>query len=105
MLDVTVAWKLLFGLNSQVPDDPTPGTDTNEMKEEHYRRIAYSNDRFWEKGKEAGWRTERGRTYIVYGPPDEIESHPNDRYEKWLYKSISGVGARVTFEFVNGVRK
>jgi GWxTD domain-containing protein len=42
--------------------DPTPGTDTNEMKEEHYRRIAYSNDRFREKGKEAGWQTERGRT-------------------------------------------
>jgi GWxTD domain-containing protein len=84
--------------------DPTPGTAANEMKEEHYRRIAYSNERFWEKDK-PGWQTERGRAYILFGPPDEIEAHPNEKYEKWLYKGISGVGARVIFEFVNGVRK
>lgn len=85
--------------------DPTPGTDINEMKEEHYRRIAYANERFWEKGKEAGWQTERGRTYILFGPPDEMETHPNEKREKWFYKSIAGVGTRVTIEFVNGVRK
>lgn len=84
--------------------DPTPGTVTNEMKEEHYRRIAYSNERFSEKDK-PGWQTERGRTYILLGPPDEIESHPRDNYEQWLYKYIQGVGTKVIFEFGNRVRK
>src|ERR1019366_10399770 len=55
--------------------DPTPDTVENEFKEEHYRRIAYANERF--ASGVPGWRTDRGRTYIVYGPPDEIESHPS----------------------------
>ncbi len=68
--------------------DPTPGTPENEFKEEHYRRIAYANDRF---GTEvAGWKTDRGHAYIGYGPPDEIESHPAagsvPPFEVWFYK-------------------
>ena len=55
--------------------DPTPDTVENEYKEEHYRRIAYANEHF-AAGK-AGWRTDRGRIYIVFGPPDEIEAHPS----------------------------
>ncbi len=55
--------------------DPTPGTERNEFQEEHYRRIKYANDNFAADGI-AGWRTDRGRIYIVYGPADEIESHP-----------------------------
>lgn len=78
--------------------DPTPATMENEAKEEHYRRIRYSNDRFKESGK-AGWATEKGRTYIRFGPPEEIESHPERGYEHWLYKEIPGVGTRVIFEF------
>ena len=78
--------------------DPTPLTAANEKKVEHYRRIAYSNDRFSETSV-PGWKSERGRAYITYGPPDEIESHPMEKYEKWLYKSLNGVNARVTFEF------
>jgi GWxTD domain-containing protein len=54
--------------------DPTPGTPENEFREEHYRRIAYANEHF--AGSVAGWKTDRGRTYIVYGPPDEIDDHP-----------------------------
>ncbi|MFN0104395.1 MAG: GWxTD domain-containing protein [Bryobacteraceae bacterium] len=80
--------------------DPTPGTEMNEAKEEHYRRIAYSNERFGEKGSgKSGWQTEKGRTYIVFGPPDEIESHPSVNFEQWFYKTISGVGNNVTFNF------
>lgn len=52
--------------------DPTPGTEENEFKEEHYRRIAYSNVHF--ASKLPGWKTDRGRVYIVQGPPDEIEA-------------------------------
>ncbi len=53
--------------------DPTPDTVENEYKEEHYRRIAYANERF--TAGVQGWRTDRGRIYIVYGPPVNIESH------------------------------
>src|ERR1700682_5803399 len=53
--------------------DPTPDTMENEFKEEHYRRIAYANETF--ASGIPGWKTDRGRMYITYGPPDEKESH------------------------------
>src|SRR5579871_1506323 len=53
--------------------DPTPDTEENEFKEEHYRRIAYANDHY--ASGIPGWKSDRGRIYIEYGPPDEIESH------------------------------
>jgi GWxTD domain-containing protein len=76
--------------------DPTPGTVENEFKEEHYRRIAYANDHF-KTATLDGWKTGRGRMYIVYGPPDEIESHPagdagKPPFEQWLYHHIEGLG-------------
>src|SRR4030081_3347238 len=55
--------------------DPTPDTVENEFKEEHYRRIQYANDRF--ASGIPGWKTDRGRIYIIWGPADEIESHPS----------------------------
>jgi len=55
--------------------DPTPDTVENEYKEEHYRRIAYANEHF--AAGIPGWKSDRGRIYIMYGPPDEIESHPS----------------------------
>ena len=54
---------------------PRPDTVENEFKEEHYRRIAYANEHF--ASGIPGWKTDRGRIYITYGPPDEIESHPS----------------------------
>lgn len=85
--------------------DPTPGTSQNEFKDEHYRRIRYAGERFRSSGK-AGWKTDRGRLYIVYGPPDEIESHPSGRaggppFEQWRYNSIEGIGKGVIVEFVD----
>ncbi len=96
--------------------DPTPDTPENEYKEEHYRRIAYANEHF-AAGK-AGWRTDRGRIYIAYGPPDEIDSHPSGGsyerpleegggetstypFEDWRYRYIEGVGQEVILEFVD----
>jgi GWxTD domain-containing protein len=86
--------------------DPTPGTVENEYKEEHYRRIEYANDHF--ASGIPGWKTDRGRIYIVYGPPDQIEAHPRGDqragtppYEIWLYKHIDGVGDNVIIEFVD----
>ncbi len=55
--------------------DPTPDTEENEYKEEHYRRIAYANEHF--AAGIPGWKTDRGRIYIMYGPADEIDSHPS----------------------------
>jgi len=96
--------------------DPTPDTVENEFKEEHYERIAYANERF-ASGK-PGWKTDRGRIYIIHGKPDEIESHPSggtyDRpfnegggttstypFEKWTYRYIEGIGNNVELEFVD----
>ncbi len=96
--------------------DPTPDTPENEYKEEHYRRIAYANEHF-AAGK-AGWRTDRGRIYIAYGPPDEIDAHPSGGsyerpmeegggetstypFEDWRYRYIEGVGQEVILEFVD----
>jgi GWxTD domain-containing protein len=82
--------------------DPTPGTPANEAKEEHYRRIQWANERCQEPGSsKPGWTTEKGRTYIRFGPPDEIERHPAKGYEQWLYREIPGVGTKVIFEFGN----
>ncbi len=96
--------------------DPTPDTIENEFKEEHYRRIAYANEHF--AAGIPGWKTDRGRMYIMYGPPDEIESHPSggtyDRpmeegggttstypFEQWRYRYIEGVGQEIIIEFVD----
>jgi len=65
--------------------DPTPQTGENEAKEEHYRRIAYSNELYGAQGT-AGWKTDRGKMYILAGPPDEIFSWPVQALERWIYK-------------------
>ncbi len=80
--------------------DPTPATAENEFKSEHYRRIGYSNERF-PSSTAPGWKTDRGRLYIVLGPPDEIESHPSDGREKWLFHYLEGIGRNVIVEFTD----
>jgi hypothetical protein len=69
-------------------------------REEYLKRVAYSNNNFQVMGRE-GYKTDRGRVYIVYGPPDDIERHPNDSnarpYEIWTYNNIQG---GVIFVFV-----
>jgi GWxTD domain-containing protein len=96
--------------------NPVPGAAKNQFREEHYRRIAYVNDRY--KGAAPGWKTDRGRIYITYGPPDEIESHPSGGkytrppnegggdtvtypFEQWRYRLIEGVGKNIIIEFVD----
>jgi GWxTD domain-containing protein len=70
--------------------DPTPGTPKNEFYDEHLRRFRYANDRFTTSLTE-GWRTDRGRIYIMYGEPDEIETYPievgRNPMEIWYYFS------------------
>lgn len=81
--------------------NPRPGSAVNTYKQEHYRRLAYANKHFSAES-ESGWRTDRGHVLIVYGPPDEIDSHKTPyAYEEWRYKQIEGKGDNVTFKFVD----
>ena len=92
--------------------DPTPGTPENEFKDEHYRRIAYANLHFPTATGKAGWKTDRGRIYIVYGPPDEIDDHSTSdilgraksRLSIGPTAIIEGVGTNVKMEFVDPSR-
>ncbi len=85
--------------------DPTPGTVENEFKEEHYRRIAYANAHFGSQSSVPGWKNDRGRIYITFGPPDEIDAHPSPvsgfPLESWRYNFIEGIGNNVSMEFVD----
>ncbi len=71
--------------------DPTPGTPRNEEQESFYARIAEATRQFREGGAAQipGWRTDRGRIFIRYGPPDEVLSRPQAGstapYEVWKY--------------------
>jgi len=95
-----------------------PDLPENDFKEEHYRRIAYANEHF--ASGIPGWKTDRGRIYIIWGPPDEIDSHPTggtyDRpmeegggstttyaWESWRYRYLEGseLGNNVMLEFVD----
>lgn len=96
--------------------DPTPDTIENEYKEEHYRRIAYANEKF-DVGR-PGWLSDRGRIYIIHGPPDSTEDHaagslyqspvgqdalgrptPVYAFERWRYNYVEGIGTGVVIEF------
>ena len=71
--------------------DPTPDTEFNELQAEFYERVAYANEHFSLTGDD-GWRTDRGRIYIIYGPPDDVE-HQTDQqfreYEIWRYTNLN----------------
>jgi GWxTD domain-containing protein len=96
--------------------DPDPDTDENEYREEYYERIAYANEHY--ASGIPGWKTDRGRIYIMYGKPDELETHPSggsyDRpsyegggttstypFEIWFYRYLPGIGSGIEIEFVD----
>ena len=96
--------------------NPNPDSPENEFREEHYRRIMYANEHF-PAGK-PGWKTDRGRIYIAWGKPDNIDSHPSGGtyerppeegggstatfpFEIWHYRYLEGVGENVDIEFVD----
>lgn len=85
--------KRQFMFNFWRRQDPSPGTPENEFKEEFERRIELVDTRYRTFTKR-GIKTDRGRVYLVYGEPDEVELHPNDYdkkpYEIWYYNSIEG---------------
>ncbi len=96
--------------------NPDPKTLTNQFRDEHYRRIAYANENFTSGFR--GWKSDRGRIYIIHGPPDTIEMHPSGgRYQRplhegggitstypfevWWYRNIEGLGQGIELEFVD----
>src|ERR1700722_17583607 len=96
--------------------NPDPDSPENTFKEEHYRRIAYANEHY--ASGIPGWKTDRGRIYIMWGPPDEVDSHPTGGtyerpsqegggetstypFEDWRYRYLEGMGENVELEFVD----
>jgi GWxTD domain-containing protein len=96
--------------------DPSPDTLDNEYREEYYRRIVQANEKF--TSGIPGWKTDRGRIYIMHGPADEVETHAmggtylrsNDEgggrtstfpFETWRYRNIEGMGNNIILEFVD----
>lgn len=96
--------------------NPDPESMDNDYREEHYRRIAYANQHF--PSGIPGWKADRGRIYIMWGPPDEIDAHPSGGhynrpmeegggststypFETWRYRYIEGVGQNIELEFVD----
>jgi GWxTD domain-containing protein len=96
--------------------NPDPDSTENPVKEEHYRRIAYANEHY--ASGMPGWKTDRGRLYIIWGKPDSLETHtlgetwdrPMDlgggetqtyAYEDWTYNEMEGIGQNITLEFVD----
>jgi GWxTD domain-containing protein len=96
--------------------NPNPQSGENEFKEEYYRRIAYANEHY--ASGIPGWKTDRGRIYIMYGPPDEVDAHPSGGtynrpmeegggmtstypFETWRYRYIDGIGNNIILEFVD----
>jgi len=93
-----------------------PDLPENDFKEEHYRRIAYANEHY--ASGIPGWKTDRGRMYIMWGPADEVDSHPTggtyDRpmeegggstttypWETWRWRYLEGIGENIILEFVD----
>src|SRR6204780_394309 len=96
--------------------NPDPDSPENTFKEEHYRRIAYANEHF--ASGIPGWKTDRGRIYIMWGPADEVDTHPSGGsyerpadegggetstypFEDWRYRYLEGIGNNVEIEFVD----
>jgi GWxTD domain-containing protein len=96
--------------------NPDPESPINSAKEEHYRRLAYADEHF--ASGIPGRKTDRGHIYIIWGPPDEIDSHPTGgtyerspeqgagsstayAFEIWRYRHLEGIGENIEIEFVD----
>ncbi len=84
--------------------DPTMNTEKNEFREEHFRRINYVNHFFGRSAPKEGWRTDRGRMYIILGEPNDIQRFEgkNQVYptEVWFYQGMTDKGLPPGFNLV-----
>jgi GWxTD domain-containing protein len=83
--------------------DPEGGT---EFKQRHYQRLAYVNEHF--AADIPGWKTDRGRIFILYGPPDGVRSEPgrdnagsSPKVQVWHYRSMLNYGKDIDLRFVD----
>ena len=96
--------------------NPDPESPINTAKEEHYRRLAYADEHF--ASGIPGRKTDRGHIHIIWGPPDEIDSHPTGGtyerppeqgggssnahpFEIWRYRHLEDIGENIEIEFVD----
>ncbi len=95
--------------------NPNPGDPENMARVEHYERIAYANEHF--SDGEPGWKTDRGRIYIEWGPPNSIDRNAGGYYQRpfnegggstdsypfqvWHYNYLPGIGENVNITFVD----
>ncbi|MFQ5630946.1 MAG: GWxTD domain-containing protein, partial [bacterium] len=81
--------------------DPSPGTVLNEDRQDYQERMRYANEKFRRMGKE-GWKTDRGRVYMIYGQPDDVDIFPSTSqtypHEIWYYNGLEG---GVEFVFID----
>lgn len=84
--------------------DPTPSTEENETRNEHYRRINYANHFFGRSSPIAGWKTDRGRMYIILGEPNDIQRFEGKSMtyptEVWFYQGKTELGLPPGFNLV-----
>jgi GWxTD domain-containing protein len=84
--------------------DPTPGTPQNEAQEEHQRRLDYANKFYGRSVPQPGWKTDRGRIYILLGPPRNIEQYDNINgvypTEIWFYLGDPALGLPTAFNVI-----
>lgn len=74
--------------------DTDTKTPINEYKRDYYERVNYANKNYGNLSRPEGWKTDRGRVYIMYGAPGEIERFQNEYYSKpyeiWQYYDLEG---------------
>ncbi len=91
---VNIDAKRKFLLKFWKKRDSDRNTAVNEYKNIYMSRVEYANNSFGNLLQKKGWKTDRGRVYILYGKPSDIERHPNESdsrpYEIWYYDNIEG---------------
>ena len=95
-----------FVVNFWQQRDTNPNTEVNEFRDEYYQRMAYANEHF--ASGIQGWKTDRGKIYILYGEPNKIEKgrrefegNENVRFERWYYKNTDTINSMKHFTFIN----
>jgi len=92
---LVLSGKALFQKDFWSRRDPDTTSRINEFMIEHYRRYEYVNASFGRfRGERAGWKSDRGRVYMMYGEPSEIERFPSSlesrAWERWWYHGMEG---------------
>jgi GWxTD domain-containing protein len=89
----TIESKREFLYNFWKARDENPSDDFNQSYNSYLKRVDDCNQRYRAMSKE-GWKTDRGRVYLIYGEPSEIERYPNQietrPYEIWSYHNLEG---------------